>query len=320
MYEWVGVESRVPVELLDVLAVVALVASQTKETLLQDRVVAVPQREREAHALQLVADAGDAVLVPAVGARAGRVVRQVTPTRCPRRCSPRARYPRRGRRRTDPKPPAAAAAAQPILLDRHLPLRGRARDSGRHRQDHIGSRRRNRTPAGHRIPCAAASPGTRVAFARDRVATRFDHVGLRRPRPGAPARVARDQRHRRLRVVDDRRPRHAPLPRASRPRCTRPATATFCSPSSRRRSWSGRAATSCRRTSIPGRSTRPASLCSASSVSTRSDVHGPSTVSCLEGRAAGARREHRRGDLRAAPRGGRRAARRTRWSASRCGR
>ena len=64
---------EVEVVLLDVLAVVALVAGEAEEPLLQDRVAAVPQRQREADALVAVADAGQAVLVPAVGARGGVV-------------------------------------------------------------------------------------------------------------------------------------------------------------------------------------------------------------------------------------------------------
>ena len=70
---------EVEVVLLHVLAVIALVAGQAEHPLLEDRVGAVPQREREAQLLLVVADAGDAVLAPAVGARARVVVRQVLP-------------------------------------------------------------------------------------------------------------------------------------------------------------------------------------------------------------------------------------------------
>ena len=63
-----GVE--VEVVLLHVLAVVALGAGQAEEALLQDRIAAVPERQREAEARVAVADAGEAVLAPAVGARA----------------------------------------------------------------------------------------------------------------------------------------------------------------------------------------------------------------------------------------------------------
>src|SRR5262249_21651391 len=74
----------VVIELLDVLAVVALAAGQSEEPLLEDRVGAVPHRDREAQALVAIADPGDAVLVPAVGARSGVVVREVVPGRAPR--------------------------------------------------------------------------------------------------------------------------------------------------------------------------------------------------------------------------------------------
>ena len=79
MYEWVGVRVEVEVVLLDVLAVVALVAGQAEQALLEDRVAPVPQREREADPLVAVADAGEAVLVPAIGARSRVIVREVVP-------------------------------------------------------------------------------------------------------------------------------------------------------------------------------------------------------------------------------------------------
>ena len=69
----------VEVVLLDVLAVVALGVRQAEQPLLEDRVAPVPQREREAQPLLVVADPGDAVLAPAVGARPGLVVGEVRP-------------------------------------------------------------------------------------------------------------------------------------------------------------------------------------------------------------------------------------------------
>ncbi len=74
-----GVE--VEVILLDVLAVVALVAGEAEGAFLEDRIAAVPQRQREAQALLVVADAAHAVLVPAVGARARLVVVEIVPHR-----------------------------------------------------------------------------------------------------------------------------------------------------------------------------------------------------------------------------------------------
>ena len=67
------------VQLLDVLAMVALVSSHAKKTLLQDTVLAVPQREREAESLMIVGYARDTVLAPAVDSRAGVLVREMAP-------------------------------------------------------------------------------------------------------------------------------------------------------------------------------------------------------------------------------------------------
>src|SRR5262249_35673612 len=65
--------------LLDVLPVVALVAGQPEETLLENGVALVPQREREAEAGVVVTDAGQAVLAPAICAGAGMVVGEILP-------------------------------------------------------------------------------------------------------------------------------------------------------------------------------------------------------------------------------------------------
>ena len=70
---------EVPPVLLDVLAVVALRAGEAEHALLQDRVVAVPQRERETELVPDVGEAGHPVLVPAVRARARVVVRERRP-------------------------------------------------------------------------------------------------------------------------------------------------------------------------------------------------------------------------------------------------
>ena len=70
-----------PPVLLDILAMVALWTRQTEHPLLEDRVAAVPQRERHAETLADVAHARHAVLTPAVGARSSMVVRKVVPGR-----------------------------------------------------------------------------------------------------------------------------------------------------------------------------------------------------------------------------------------------
>jgi len=72
-----GVE--VPPVLLGVLAVVALVAREAEDPLLEDRVLPVPERERQAQVLIGVADPTEPVLAPAVHPRAGLVVRERGP-------------------------------------------------------------------------------------------------------------------------------------------------------------------------------------------------------------------------------------------------
>src|SRR5262249_54854093 len=57
----------------------ALAVGQAEQALLQDRVRAVPQRQGEAQVLLIVADAGEAVLAPPVGAGARLVVAEVVP-------------------------------------------------------------------------------------------------------------------------------------------------------------------------------------------------------------------------------------------------
>ena len=72
---------RVEVEVvfLDVLAVIALAVGQAEQPLLENRVLAVPQGQREAEPLLVVGDAGQAIFAPAIGARAGLVVAEIVP-------------------------------------------------------------------------------------------------------------------------------------------------------------------------------------------------------------------------------------------------
>jgi hypothetical protein len=65
--------------LLDVLPVVALGVRQAEEALLQNRILAVPQRQGEAEPLFVVADARQAVPSPAVGPGARLIVGEVAP-------------------------------------------------------------------------------------------------------------------------------------------------------------------------------------------------------------------------------------------------
>jgi hypothetical protein len=69
----------VPVIFLDVLAVVAGVTGQAEHPLLENGVLAVPQRERETERLLLVTDAGHPVLIPAEHAGPGMIMRKVRP-------------------------------------------------------------------------------------------------------------------------------------------------------------------------------------------------------------------------------------------------
>jgi hypothetical protein len=78
----VGVRRRgveVEVVLLHVLAVIAVGAGHTEQPLLEDRVTLVPERDGEAEPGVVVADTGQAVLAPPVGARARVIVGEVLP-------------------------------------------------------------------------------------------------------------------------------------------------------------------------------------------------------------------------------------------------
>ena len=70
---------EVEVVLLDVLAVIALAVGQAEEPLLEDRVLAVPQGQREAEPLLIVGNSGQAVFAPSIRSRAGLVVGEVIP-------------------------------------------------------------------------------------------------------------------------------------------------------------------------------------------------------------------------------------------------
>ena len=70
---------EIEVVLLHVFAAVALWAGQSESALFEEGVAAVPQREGEAQALLLVADAAEAVFAPAIGARARLIMREVAP-------------------------------------------------------------------------------------------------------------------------------------------------------------------------------------------------------------------------------------------------
>ena len=72
-----GVE--VIVQLLDVFTVVAFAVGQAEKPLLEDRVAAVPERQREAKAAPIVGPAGDSIFTPSVGALVGMVEWKIGP-------------------------------------------------------------------------------------------------------------------------------------------------------------------------------------------------------------------------------------------------
>src|SRR3984885_5494717 len=70
---------KIIVVLLDILTVIALTVGQAEKPLLQDRVLSIPQRQRETQPLLLVADARQTVLAPAIRTAACMVMGKVTP-------------------------------------------------------------------------------------------------------------------------------------------------------------------------------------------------------------------------------------------------
>ena len=103
-----GIE--VVVQLLDVLAMISLGIGQAKQPLLENRIAAVPQGQRQTEMLLIVADARQAVLAPAIGAAAGLFVGEVFPGIGRRRCNPRAQCPIAAR--SDKRPICATAAGR----------------------------------------------------------------------------------------------------------------------------------------------------------------------------------------------------------------
>src|SRR5215469_10847420 len=72
---------RIEIEiiLLNVLAVVTLAVSESKEPFFENRISPVPQREREAQLLILVGETRQSVLAPMVGTRSRLVMGEVAP-------------------------------------------------------------------------------------------------------------------------------------------------------------------------------------------------------------------------------------------------
>jgi len=74
-----GVE--IEIAFLYVFAVIAFVAGQAKQPLLEYRIAPVPECRREADMLMAIADTTDAVFAPAIGAGTGVVVWKIFPSR-----------------------------------------------------------------------------------------------------------------------------------------------------------------------------------------------------------------------------------------------
>src|SRR6476646_2804891 len=75
---------QIKVIFLYVFAVIAFAVSQAEEPFFENRVLAVPQRQREAEVLFIIGNSGDAVLAPAVGTRAGLLMGKEIPRVTPR--------------------------------------------------------------------------------------------------------------------------------------------------------------------------------------------------------------------------------------------
>ena len=71
----------IEIVLFDILAVIAFAIGQAEQPLLQDRVGAIPERQCKAKTLLVIADAGQPVLAPAIGAGACLIVAEIVPCR-----------------------------------------------------------------------------------------------------------------------------------------------------------------------------------------------------------------------------------------------
>jgi len=75
--------SRIEIEVIFfyVFAVIAFGPGKSEQTLLEDDVAAIPQRQREANSLVAITDPADAVFSPAIGARTRMLMRKIFPGR-----------------------------------------------------------------------------------------------------------------------------------------------------------------------------------------------------------------------------------------------
>ncbi len=117
-----GRRIQVVIAFLHVLPVVALGVGQSEQSLLQNRVAAVPQRDGEAQPAFAVADAQQTILAPSINAAARVVVREIFPASPVRRIilANRAPLPR-GKIRAPSLPVLLAALVfgEPVEFRRH---------------------------------------------------------------------------------------------------------------------------------------------------------------------------------------------------------
>ena len=70
---------EVEVILLDILPMIAFAVGQPKQAFLEDRILAIPQGQREAEPLLVVGNTGQTILAPTIGARARLIVAEIIP-------------------------------------------------------------------------------------------------------------------------------------------------------------------------------------------------------------------------------------------------
>src|SRR5260370_24226115 len=64
---------------LDVFSVIAFAVGEAEETLLQNRILAIPQSDGKTEELPVIADAGQAIFTPVIRSRSGLVVAEICP-------------------------------------------------------------------------------------------------------------------------------------------------------------------------------------------------------------------------------------------------
>src|SRR6516162_6795005 len=74
-----GCAVQVEIIFLDVLPVIGLAVGQPERPFLDYRVLAVPQGQRKTQPLVIVAETGETILTPVIGARAGLIMAEIVP-------------------------------------------------------------------------------------------------------------------------------------------------------------------------------------------------------------------------------------------------